>query len=105
MEFLLVNHPLDCPICDQGGECDLQVGSLKELLLDYNLIAMTVDSYNMALSEPQVNGTRTCHSTRFQHGLKIHCSYHHNHHHHQCSWPCLTLRVISTFLSSVNYQI
>ena len=25
MEFLLVNHPLDCPICDQGGECDLQV--------------------------------------------------------------------------------
>ena len=24
MEFLLVNHPLDCPICDQGGECDLQ---------------------------------------------------------------------------------
>jgi len=27
MEFLLVNHPLDCPICDQGGECDLQVRS------------------------------------------------------------------------------
>ena len=26
MEFLLVNHPLDCPICDQAGECDLQVG-------------------------------------------------------------------------------
>jgi len=25
MEFLLANHPLDCPICDQGGECDLQV--------------------------------------------------------------------------------
>jgi NADH dehydrogenase/NADH:ubiquinone oxidoreductase subunit G len=24
MEFLLANHPLDCPICDQGGECDLQ---------------------------------------------------------------------------------
>ncbi len=24
MEFLLINHPLDCPICDQGGECDLQ---------------------------------------------------------------------------------
>jgi len=24
LEFLLVNHPLDCPICDQGGECDLQ---------------------------------------------------------------------------------
>ena len=24
MEFLLINHPLDCPVCDQGGECDLQ---------------------------------------------------------------------------------
>ena len=24
LEYLLVNHPLDCPICDQGGECDLQ---------------------------------------------------------------------------------
>ncbi len=24
MEFVLANHPLDCPICDQGGECDLQ---------------------------------------------------------------------------------
>ena len=24
MEFLLCNHPLGCPICDQGGECDLQ---------------------------------------------------------------------------------
>ena len=30
MEFLLINHPLDCPICDQGGECDLQ-----ELALGY----------------------------------------------------------------------
>lgn len=28
MEYLLVNHPLDCPICDQGGECDLQDQSL-----------------------------------------------------------------------------
>lgn len=36
MEFLLANHPLDCPICDQGGECDLQVtnkGSLGHLTL------------------------------------------------------------------------
>src|ERR1700759_4975232 len=24
LEFLLINHPLDCPVCDQGGECDLQ---------------------------------------------------------------------------------
>lgn len=28
LEFLLVNHPLDCPICDQGGECDLQDQSM-----------------------------------------------------------------------------
>tara|TARA_Y100000590_G_scaffold428139_1_gene539139 strand:- start:709 stop:2736 length:2028 start_codon:yes stop_codon:yes gene_type:complete len=28
MEFLLVNHPLDCPVCDQGGECDLQDQSM-----------------------------------------------------------------------------
>jgi NADH dehydrogenase (ubiquinone) Fe-S protein 1 len=28
VEFLLINHPLDCPICDQGGECDLQDISL-----------------------------------------------------------------------------
>ena len=29
MEFLLINHPLDCPICDQGGECDLQDQVMK----------------------------------------------------------------------------
>ncbi len=29
MEFLLINHPLDCPICDQGGECDLQDQAMK----------------------------------------------------------------------------
>jgi ferredoxin len=29
LEFLLINHPLDCPVCDQAGECDLQEQSLK----------------------------------------------------------------------------
>ena len=29
MEFLLANHPLDCPVCDQGGECDLQDQSIR----------------------------------------------------------------------------
>jgi len=29
MEFLLINHPLDCPVCDQGGECDLQDQAMK----------------------------------------------------------------------------
>src|SRR5690606_22576605 len=28
LEFLLINHPLDCPVCDQGGECELQDMSL-----------------------------------------------------------------------------
>ena len=31
MEFLLINHPLDCPICDQGGECDLQDQAMRSL--------------------------------------------------------------------------
>lgn len=49
MEFLLINHPLDCPVCDQGGECELQDVSLmygrddsrytepKRAVLDHNL--------------------------------------------------------------------
>ncbi len=49
MEFLLINHPLDCPICDQGGECDLQdlamgfgsgqsqYGEQKRVVFDKNL--------------------------------------------------------------------
>jgi NADH dehydrogenase (ubiquinone) Fe-S protein 1 len=49
LEFLLLNHPLDCPICDQGGECDLQDQSLffgftkrrfykfKRIVMDKNL--------------------------------------------------------------------
>lgn len=49
MEFLLINHPLDCPICDQGGECELQDVSMqygsgdprytepKRVFLDHNL--------------------------------------------------------------------
>ena len=49
MEFLLINHPLDCPICDQGGECELQdvamgyggslsqYGENKRVVLDKNL--------------------------------------------------------------------
>lgn len=40
LEFILINHPLDCPICDQGGECDLQdqtliFGSDKGRFYDY----------------------------------------------------------------------
>ena len=37
MEFLLINHPLDCPICDQGGECELQ-----DLSMGYGEFAFTL---------------------------------------------------------------
>ena len=35
MEFLLINHPLDCPICDQGGECDLQTKPWAMVLMGH----------------------------------------------------------------------
>jgi len=38
LEFLLLNHPLDCPICDQGGDCDLQDQSLFLVLLNDDFI-------------------------------------------------------------------
>ena len=38
MEFLLINHPLDCPICDQGGECQLQDLQLVMVLLNLNMM-------------------------------------------------------------------
>ena len=37
MEFLLANHPLDCPFCDQGGECDLQDQSMFYELINQDL--------------------------------------------------------------------
>ena len=44
MEFLLINHPLDCPICDQAGECELQDVSLEhgDYKSEYNEIKRTV---------------------------------------------------------------
>ncbi|RRQ52246.1 NADH-quinone oxidoreductase subunit NuoG [Sphingorhabdus wooponensis] len=46
MEFLLINHPLDCPICDQGGECDLQDQSVA-----YGRGASRFDENKRAVSE------------------------------------------------------
>lgn len=48
MEFLLINHPLDCPICDQGGECELQdisisYGSTKTRFLENKRLLEDVD--------------------------------------------------------------
>ncbi|MBU6156677.1 MAG: NADH-quinone oxidoreductase subunit NuoG [Alphaproteobacteria bacterium] len=66
MEFLLINHPLDCPICDQGGECDLQdqamaYGHARFNRYDENKRAVT--DKNMG---PLVNTimTRCIHCTR-----------------------------------------
>jgi len=44
MEFLLINHPLDCPICDQGGECELQ-----DLAMGYG---SSHSSYNVNAQSP-----------------------------------------------------
>ena len=46
MEFLLINHPLDCPICDQGGECDLQ-----DQAMGYGLDASRYDENKRAVEE------------------------------------------------------
>ena len=65
MEFLLINHPLDCPICDQGGECELQdvsmgFGSDRS---DYNDVKRAVESDDIG---PLISMemTRCIHCTR-----------------------------------------
>ena len=65
MEFLLINHPLDCPICDQGGECDLQDQAMYYGFdkSRYHENKRAVDNKNMG---PLVNTimTRCIHCTR-----------------------------------------
>ncbi|NTZ41596.1 NADH-quinone oxidoreductase subunit G [Altererythrobacter sp. SALINAS58] len=65
MEFLLINHPLDCPICDQGGECDLQDQAMAYgrggSRYDLNKRAVT-DKYMGPLIKTQM--TRCIHCTR-----------------------------------------
>lgn len=65
MEFLLINHPLDCPICDQGGECDLQdqamaYGTGKSRYHDHK--RAVEDKYMGPLIKPHM--TRCIHCTR-----------------------------------------
>jgi len=67
MEFLLVNHPLDCPICDQGGECDLQdlcydVGYDNSRLIKY--YKRSVDNLNYMGPMIKTLMTRCIHCTR-----------------------------------------
>ncbi len=65
MEFLLINHPLDCPICDQGGECDLQDQALAfgSDHSRYDEVKRAVDDKSFG---PLIRGimTRCIHCTR-----------------------------------------
>ena len=65
MEFLLINHPLDCPICDQGGECELQ-----DLAMGYGSDVSRYQERNRVVRDKnigpliQTNLTRCIHCTR-----------------------------------------
>jgi NADH-quinone oxidoreductase subunit G len=65
MEFLLINHPLDCPICDQGGECDLQ-----DEAVSYGRDSSRYDEGKRAVAQPdwgplvKTTMTRCIHCTR-----------------------------------------
>jgi len=65
MEFLLINHPLDCPICDQGGECDLQDQAMTygTGISRYTETKRAVENKNFS---PLIRGvmTRCIHCTR-----------------------------------------
>lgn len=65
MEFLLINHPLDCPICDQGGECELQDISMGfgHAYSDYTESKRAVDDDNLG-SLISTEMTRCIHCTR-----------------------------------------
>lgn len=75
LEFLLVNHPLDCPICDQGGECDLQDIS-KSFGLDRGRFYENKRSVdNLSNFGPLVKAimTRCIHCTRCERFLEEWC--------------------------------
>ncbi len=65
MEFLLINHPLDCPICDQGGECDLQ-----DISIGYGLDHSEYSEIKRVVSDQDIGPliatemTRCIHCTR-----------------------------------------
>jgi NADH-quinone oxidoreductase subunit G len=65
MEFLLINHPLDCPICDQGGECELQ-----DLALGFGAAASRFDERKRVVKDRNIGPlistdmTRCIHCTR-----------------------------------------
>ena len=65
MEFLLINHPLDCPVCDQGGECELQ-----DIALEYGKDVSRYSEARRAVRDPDLGPlvstdmTRCIHCTR-----------------------------------------
>jgi len=65
MEFLLINHPLDCPICDQGGECELQ-----DVAMGYGADASRYTERKRVVADPDIGPliatdlTRCIHCTR-----------------------------------------
>lgn len=64
MEFLLINHPLDCPICDQGGECDLQ-----DQAMAYGLDHSRYQENKRAVEDKNLGPLISTHMTRC-----IHCT-------------------------------
>ena len=64
MEFLLINHPLDCPVCDQGGECDLQ-----DQTVAYGAETSRFDENKRAVEEKQMGPLIKTYMTRC-----IHCT-------------------------------
>jgi len=64
MEFLLINHPLDCPICDQGGECDLQ-----DQAMAYGHDRSRFDENKRAVTDKDLGPLISTHMTRC-----IHCT-------------------------------
>lgn len=64
MEFLLINHPLDCPVCDQGGQCELQ-----DLSMGYGADLSLFESPKRAVSDPELGPLISTEMTRC-----IHCT-------------------------------
>ncbi len=64
LEFLLANHPLDCPICDQGGECDLQ-----EIYVQYGFHTGRFNEYKRGVENKYIGPLVQCTMRRC-----IHCT-------------------------------
>ena len=59
MEFLLINHPLDCPVCDQGGECELQ-----DVSMGFGLDSSEYDEEKRAVADDNLGSLIATEMTR-----------------------------------------